>query len=87
MLAGLKEEKKLWSQELANQGAALAQDRGQYESKIESLRTQVSELQELAQVERERGGGREGREGGRDGGREGGREGERERGRERELEY
>ena len=75
MLAGLREEKKLWSQELANQGAALAQDRGQYESKIESLRTQVSELQELAQVERERGGGRGGREG------EGGREREGERGR------
>ena len=76
MLAGLKEEKKLWSQELANQGAALAQDRGQYESKIESLRTQVSELQELAQVEREGGERRERaskREG--EGGKEGGREG------------
>ena len=77
MLAGLKEEKKLWSQELANQGAALAQDRGQYESKIESLRTQVSELQELAQVERE--GRMEGGEGGMEGGKEGGREGGRER--------
>ncbi|XP_011402544.1 PREDICTED: leucine-rich repeat and coiled-coil domain-containing protein 1-like [Amphimedon queenslandica] len=49
LLVGLREEKKLWSQELANQGAALAQDRGRYESKIESLQIQVSELQELAQ--------------------------------------
>lgn len=50
LLKGLREEKKLWSKELADQGASLAQDRGRLESQIESLRKQVLELQETQQV-------------------------------------
>ena len=47
---GLREERKLWSQELASQGASLAQDRGRLESQIEYLTREVSELQDLYQV-------------------------------------
>ena len=50
LVNGLREERKLWSQELANQGASLAQDRGRLESQIESLTREVSELQDLYQV-------------------------------------
>ena len=50
LVNGLREERKLWSQELANQGASLAQDRGRLESQIESLMREVSELQDLYQV-------------------------------------
>ena len=47
---GLHEERKLWSQELASQGASLAQDQGRLESQIESVTREVSELQNLYQV-------------------------------------
>ena len=50
LVKGLREEQKLWSQELANQGASLAQDRGRLESQIESLTREVSELHDLYQV-------------------------------------
>ena len=50
LVKGLREERKLWSQELASQGASLAQDRGRLESQIESLTREVSELQDLYQV-------------------------------------
>ena len=49
-MSGLKEEKKLWSKELAEQGACLAQDRGRLESQIECLKKQVLELHETQQV-------------------------------------
>jgi len=41
---GLKEERRLWSQELAEQGSALSKDRGRLEMKIESLKAEVSSL-------------------------------------------
>ncbi|XP_035680268.1 leucine-rich repeat and coiled-coil domain-containing protein 1-like [Branchiostoma floridae] len=44
IIEGLRAEKKLWSQELAQQGASLAQDRGRLEAKIEALTAEVSLL-------------------------------------------
>lgn len=44
ILAGLREEKKLWSQELAHQGASLAQDRGRLESTIQTLTSEINTL-------------------------------------------
>ncbi|XP_065913509.1 leucine-rich repeat and coiled-coil domain-containing protein 1-like [Dysidea avara] len=44
MLEGLKEEKKLWQQELAQQGASLAQDRGRMQAKLEALDHEVLQL-------------------------------------------
>ena len=41
---GLKEERKLWSLDLAEQGVALSKDRGWLEMKIESLKTEVEAL-------------------------------------------
>ena len=41
---GLKEERRLWSQELAEQGSALSKDRGRLEMKIESLKAEISSL-------------------------------------------
>nr|XP_039261958.1 leucine-rich repeat and coiled-coil domain-containing protein 1-like isoform X2 [Styela clava] len=38
---GLRDERKLWGHELAQQGASLAQDRGRLESKIESLMQEI----------------------------------------------
>ncbi|KAJ8310980.1 hypothetical protein KUTeg_011464, partial [Tegillarca granosa] len=51
VIQGLKAERKLWGQELAQQGASLAQDRGRLESKIETLTSEVSTLKK--QLERE----------------------------------
>ena len=44
LVAGLREEKKVWGDELAQQGATLAQDRGRLESRVESLQAEISEL-------------------------------------------
>jgi len=43
LVAGLREERKVWSDELAQQGATLAQDRGRLESRIEALQSELSE--------------------------------------------
>ncbi|XP_003975450.2 leucine-rich repeat and coiled-coil domain-containing protein 1 isoform X2 [Takifugu rubripes] len=43
VLDGLKEERKLWSQELAQQGVSLAQDRGRLEARIEVLSTELED--------------------------------------------
>ena len=43
LVAGLREERKVWSDELAQQGASLAQDRGRLESRIEALQADLSE--------------------------------------------
>ncbi|XP_059163542.1 leucine-rich repeat and coiled-coil domain-containing protein 1-like [Physella acuta] len=51
VIEGLKAERKLWGQELAHQGASLAQDRGRLEVKIETLASEVSALKK--QLERE----------------------------------
>ena len=50
VIDGLKCERKLWSVELAEQGATLAQDRGRLESKIEALTSEVSTLKRLLEV-------------------------------------
>ncbi|CAF4364535.1 unnamed protein product [Rotaria socialis] len=44
ILSALKEEKKLWTQELTHQGVSLAQDRGRLESTIEILNSEISTL-------------------------------------------
>ncbi|BFZ19448.1 hypothetical protein BsWGS_22487 [Bradybaena similaris] len=51
VIEGLKAERKLWGQELAQQGASLSQDRGRLESKIEALNTEIVTLKK--QLERE----------------------------------
>jgi len=43
LVAGLRDERKVWSDELAQQGAALAQDRGRLESRVEALQTELAE--------------------------------------------
>ena len=50
VISGLREERKLWGQELALQGATLAQDRGRMEAQIESLTTEVKSLRTQQQV-------------------------------------
>ncbi|XP_042321457.1 leucine-rich repeat and coiled-coil domain-containing protein 1 isoform X3 [Sceloporus undulatus] len=44
IIDGLKAERKIWGQELAQQGASLAQDRGRLESKIEILSSENEAL-------------------------------------------
>ena len=44
VIEGLKAERKLWGEELAQQGAALGQDRGRMEAKIEALTSDVGQL-------------------------------------------
>ncbi|KAM9719792.1 leucine-rich repeat and coiled-coil domain-containing protein 1 [Menidia menidia] len=41
VIDGLRAERKIWGQELANQGASLAQDRGRLEARIEVLTTEL----------------------------------------------
>jgi len=50
VLEGLRKERKLWGEELAKQGASLAQDRGRLEAQIDSL---TNEVKNLKQRERE----------------------------------
>lgn len=51
LLEGLRKEKQLWSQELAQQGSQLAQDRGRMEAQIQTFQTEISTLKK--QLERE----------------------------------
>lgn len=51
VIEGLKAERKLWGQELAQQGASLSQDRGRLEAKIETLQAEIATLKK--QLERE----------------------------------
>ncbi|NWI11937.1 LRCC1 protein, partial [Crypturellus soui] len=44
LIDGLKMERKIWGQELAQQGAHLAQDRGKLEAKIEILTNEIETL-------------------------------------------
>ncbi|NXC90160.1 LRCC1 protein, partial [Cercotrichas coryphoeus] len=44
VIDGLKMERKIWGQELAEQGAHLAQDRGKLEAKIEVLANEIDTL-------------------------------------------
>ena len=51
MIDGLRAERKLWGQELAHQGASLAQERGRLEVQLEALTKEASSLrQELQKV-------------------------------------
>ena len=50
VLEGLREERQLWSRELAQQGAELAQDRGRMEAQIEALKQESGTLREQLQV-------------------------------------
>ncbi|KAL9975413.1 hypothetical protein ACROYT_G012573 [Oculina patagonica] len=49
VIEGLRTERKLWSEELAQQGSSLAQDRGRMEARIEALTAEVSELKKECQ--------------------------------------
>ncbi|XP_069477389.1 leucine-rich repeat and coiled-coil domain-containing protein 1 isoform X2 [Ambystoma mexicanum] len=51
VIDGLRAERKIWGQELAQQGVSLAQDRGRLEAKIEVLTSEVETLKK--QNERE----------------------------------
>ncbi|KAL4234350.1 leucine rich repeat [Mactra antiquata] len=51
VIEGLRAERKLWEQELAQQGASLAQDRGSLEAKLEAQKSEISMLKK--QLERE----------------------------------
>ncbi|KAK3785292.1 hypothetical protein RRG08_015975 [Elysia crispata] len=51
VIEGLKAERRLWGQELAQQGASLSQDRGRLEAKIETLQAEIATLKK--QLERE----------------------------------
>ncbi|KAK2559570.1 Leucine-rich repeat and coiled-coil domain-containing protein 1 [Acropora cervicornis] len=53
VIEGLRSERKLWSEELAQQGASLAQDRGRLESRVEALTAEVSQLQKECQCKEE----------------------------------
>uniref|UniRef100_A0A803KLL2 Leucine-rich repeat and coiled-coil domain-containing protein 1 n=1 Tax=Xenopus tropicalis TaxID=8364 RepID=A0A803KLL2_XENTR len=44
LIDGLKAERKIWGQELTQQGVSLAQDRGRLEAKIEVLSTEIESL-------------------------------------------
>ena len=50
LAAGLRAEKALWSEELATQGARLAQDRGRHEAKIEALTAERASLAKQLEV-------------------------------------
>ncbi|XP_043834371.1 leucine-rich repeat and coiled-coil domain-containing protein 1 [Dromiciops gliroides] len=49
VIDGLRAERKIWGQELAQQGASLAQDRGKLEAKIEVLTTENESLRKLSE--------------------------------------
>ncbi|KAK7944708.1 hypothetical protein WMY93_000436 [Mugilogobius chulae] len=47
VIDGLRAERRIWGQELAQQGASLAQDRGRLEAKIEVLSTELETQKKL----------------------------------------
>ncbi|XP_038050851.1 leucine-rich repeat and coiled-coil domain-containing protein 1-like [Patiria miniata] len=49
VIEGLKAERKLWSQELAQQGSSLAQDRGRLEARIEALMAEADSLRKQSE--------------------------------------
>ena len=50
---GLRQERELWSQELAKQGAALAHDQGRLEAQVESQSSELTQLARLLNEERD----------------------------------
>ena len=53
VISGLREERQLWSKELAHQGATLAQDRGRLEMEVDSLSKECKSLREELGRERD----------------------------------
>ncbi|NWX66193.1 LRCC1 protein, partial [Promerops cafer] len=53
VIDGLKMERKIWGQELAEQGAHLAQDRGKLEAKIEVLTNEIDTLKKQKEQDRD----------------------------------
>ena len=53
VIDGLRAERKLWGQELAHQGASLAQERGRMEAQLEVLTKENGSLHEELQRERD----------------------------------
>lgn len=51
LIVGLRAERKMWENELAQQGTSLAQDRGRLEVKIETLTTEVEYLKKQLKSE------------------------------------
>ena len=51
VIEGLKSERKLWGEELAQQGSSLAQDRGRLEAKIESLNSETITFKRQLDIE------------------------------------
>ena len=51
LIVGLRAERKVWENELAQQGTSLAQDRGRLEIKIETLSTEVEYLKKQLKSE------------------------------------
>ncbi|CAL8071342.1 unnamed protein product [Calicophoron daubneyi] len=51
LVAGLRAERRNWSEELAQQGTALAQDRGRLESKIEAQTLEIASLKKNLEEE------------------------------------
>uniref|UniRef100_A0A8C5QPI0 Leucine-rich repeat and coiled-coil domain-containing protein 1 n=1 Tax=Leptobrachium leishanense TaxID=445787 RepID=A0A8C5QPI0_9ANUR len=49
LIDGLKAERKIWGQELTQQGVSLAQDRGRLDAKIESLSSEIETLKKQNQ--------------------------------------
>ncbi|XP_065065205.1 leucine-rich repeat and coiled-coil domain-containing protein 1-like isoform X2 [Rhopilema esculentum] len=49
LIEGLRAERKLWGEELAQQGASLAHDRGRLEAQIEALTSQVKQMKQREQ--------------------------------------
>ena len=50
VIEGLKAERALWGEELAQQGATLSQDRGRMQAKIEALTSEVNTLKKQLEV-------------------------------------
>ena len=46
VINGLQDERKLWGQELAHQGASLAKEKGRMETQLESLTGEIQSLRE-----------------------------------------
>ena len=51
IIEGLKSERKLWGEELAHQGASLAQDRGRLDARIETLTSDNNSLRKQLDTE------------------------------------
>uniref|UniRef100_A0A8C4QXU7 Leucine rich repeat and coiled-coil centrosomal protein 1 n=1 Tax=Eptatretus burgeri TaxID=7764 RepID=A0A8C4QXU7_EPTBU len=53
LIEGLRSERRIWGHELAQQGAALAQDRGRLDAQIEKLQFELAALTEQSEMDNE----------------------------------